>query len=186
MLKCLYKMQIAQSEELTYVLQVHAQETTFGDKKYDYCRWNFVAQSHLEHKNQMIPMSKRNRDEDTPAVVAPSTGKVKGKGKCQKQVREGRLHTLDHERPMLIRRLAFRHDPNKKGKEKGRPRSPSRVDHFTRKMLVNTWDLRHTWLWCIGWGHESVLCVDVKCAKICCFITQFHGGCHFFSKRSTK
>ena len=31
-------MQVEKSEELKYLLHVYAQETTFGDKKYDYCR----------------------------------------------------------------------------------------------------------------------------------------------------
>ena len=31
-------MQVSKSEELKYVLQVYAQQTTFGDKKYDHCR----------------------------------------------------------------------------------------------------------------------------------------------------
>ena len=39
MLEALYRMQVEKSEELKYVLQVYAQETTFGDKKYDDCRW---------------------------------------------------------------------------------------------------------------------------------------------------
>ena len=48
MLESLYKMQVERSEELKYLLQVHAQEMTFGDKKYDYCRLKLMAQRHLE------------------------------------------------------------------------------------------------------------------------------------------
>ena len=33
----LHKMKVERSEELMYLLQVYAQETTFGDKKYDCC-----------------------------------------------------------------------------------------------------------------------------------------------------
>ena len=39
----LYKMQVENSEELKYVLQVYAQETTFADKKSDYCRLKLIA-----------------------------------------------------------------------------------------------------------------------------------------------
>ena len=40
---------------------------------------------------------------------------------------------------------------------------PCGKDHFARKILVDTWDLRHMWLWCMDWCHESVMCVDVQC-----------------------
>ena len=38
MLEGLHMMQVEMSEELEDLLQVNAPETTFGDKKYDYCR----------------------------------------------------------------------------------------------------------------------------------------------------
>ena len=38
MLEGLRMMQVEKSEELEDLLQVNAPETTFGDKKYDYCR----------------------------------------------------------------------------------------------------------------------------------------------------
>ena len=37
-LESLYKEQIEKSEELIHLLQVYAQDTAFGDNKYDYCR----------------------------------------------------------------------------------------------------------------------------------------------------
>ena len=37
LLESLYKMQVEKLEGLIYLLQVYAQETTFGDKKYDCC-----------------------------------------------------------------------------------------------------------------------------------------------------
>ena len=43
-LESLYRMQIEKSEELKHVLQVYAQETTFGDKKYDDCRLKLMVQ----------------------------------------------------------------------------------------------------------------------------------------------
>ena len=41
---------VEKSEELKYFLQVFAQETTFGDKKYDYCTLKLMFQRHLEQK----------------------------------------------------------------------------------------------------------------------------------------
>ena len=37
-----------------------------------------------------------------------------------------------------------------------------------------------------GMRRESVLCVDVKCANICCFITYFYSGEGDFSSKSAK
>ena len=43
-LESMNKMQVEKSEELKYLLQVYAQETTFGDKTNDYCRLKLIAQ----------------------------------------------------------------------------------------------------------------------------------------------
>ena len=64
------------SEELWYLLQVHAQETTFGVKKFFYCRLKLMAQRHIEQK-----IKDSHVKEDSPATSAPSKGKAKGKGK---------------------------------------------------------------------------------------------------------
>ena len=69
MLESLYMMQIEKSEELKYVLQVYAQETTFGGKGYDYCRSKLMAQRLLEHKLKDSHFNARNRDEDRPAIA---------------------------------------------------------------------------------------------------------------------
>ena len=74
-------MQIEKSKELKHLLQVYAQETTFGHKKSDYCRLELVAQGHLEQNIKGSHFKARNRDEDRPAIGAPSKGKAKGKGK---------------------------------------------------------------------------------------------------------
>ena len=37
-------------------------------------------------------------------------------------------------------------------------------------------------LWCIDRGNESVLCIDVKCAKTCCFETNLKSVEHCSSK----
>ena len=47
----MYKMQVEKSDELKYVLQVYAQETTFGDKNDD-CRLKLMAQRLLEVNSQ--------------------------------------------------------------------------------------------------------------------------------------
>ena len=46
-LESLHKMQVEKLEDPKYVSQVYAQETTFGDKKYDYCRLKLMVQRHL-------------------------------------------------------------------------------------------------------------------------------------------
>ena len=51
-----------------------------------------------------------------------------------------------------------------------------------RTMLVNTWYLTQMWLWCIDWCHESVLCVDVKGAKVCCVVSYFISWSIFHQK----
>ena len=79
-LESLYKMQVEKSKELTYLLQVYTQETSFGDKKYDYCRLKLMSQRHLEQKINDSHFTARNLDEDRPAIGAPSKGKAKGKG----------------------------------------------------------------------------------------------------------
>ena len=55
-----YKMQIEKSEDLKHVMQVYAQETTFGDEKYDHCRLKLMAQRHLEQKTKDSHFEARN------------------------------------------------------------------------------------------------------------------------------
>ena len=55
-------MQTEKSEELKYSLEVCTQETTVGDKKYDYCRLELMAQRHLELKMKDSHLGARNRD----------------------------------------------------------------------------------------------------------------------------
>ena len=50
-LEALYQMHVEKSEELKYLLQVYAQETTFGGNTYDYCRLKLMSQRHLEMQN---------------------------------------------------------------------------------------------------------------------------------------
>ena len=79
-----------------------------------------MVQRHLEQRIK----DATNRDEDRPAIGAPR--KRNAQRKCQKQLRERRLHPLDDKRAIFIgRSIRIKHAPNKKGKGKGRPRSPS-------------------------------------------------------------
>ena len=114
-LESLYKMQADTSEELKYLLQVCAQETTFGDTKNDYCRLKLMVQRHLEQKTKDSHFEARNRQTCNRSSEQRKS-KRKRQIQCQEQLRERRLHTLDHAIPI-----------NKKGKGKGRPRSPSRT-----------------------------------------------------------
>ena len=82
-LESLYKMRVGKSKELKYVLQVHAEETTFGDKKCDNCRLKFMVRRHVEQKIRESLLFARNRDEDRPAIGVPSKGeKRKEKAKA--------------------------------------------------------------------------------------------------------
>ena len=65
-LESLFPVQFEKSEELKCLLQVDAQDTTFGDQKYDHCRLKLMVKRHLERR---------------PAIGPPSNGKAKGKDK---------------------------------------------------------------------------------------------------------
>ena len=109
-------MQVEKSQELKCLLPDFAQETTLGDKQYDCCRLKVMAQRHLEQKIKDSHFKARIRDEDRPAIGAPSKGKAKGQG--QKQLRERRLHPSDHKQCSIAEGCAFNHESNKKGKAK--------------------------------------------------------------------
>ena len=74
-------MQVEILEELIHLLQVCAQETTFGDKKCDYCRLKLMAQRHLLQQIKDSHFKARNRDEDRFATGAPIKGKTREQGK---------------------------------------------------------------------------------------------------------
>ena len=80
-LESLYKIQVEKSEELKYLLQVYAQDTAFGDKRYDCCRLKLMVQRHLEQKSKDYHIKARNRDEDRLAIGAQNKGEAKGKCK---------------------------------------------------------------------------------------------------------
>ena len=51
-LESVHKMQVEKSEEMEYLLQVNAQETTFGDKKYDSGRLKIMV--HISSRKSRI------------------------------------------------------------------------------------------------------------------------------------
>ena len=59
-LESLYKMQVERSEELKHALHVFTHETSFGDKKYDYCRLKLMAHRYLEQKIKESHFKARN------------------------------------------------------------------------------------------------------------------------------
>ena len=74
-------MQVEMSDKLEYVLQVHAQETIFGEKKYNYCRWKSMAQ----HKSQgfSFQSEKSRRREACNWSSEQRNSEKKRKRKCQ-------------------------------------------------------------------------------------------------------
>ena len=68
MLEILFKVQVEKSEELKYVLQVYARETTSGDKKYDSLQIEMCGRKTSRAENQGLFFKARNRDEDRPAA----------------------------------------------------------------------------------------------------------------------
>ena len=124
------------SEELKYVLQVYARETTLGDKKYDCCRLKLMAQRHLEHDIKDFHFKARNRDEDRPAIGAARKGKAKARGKdnASKKFQEWRLHPLDHNKATVHLQKHARPSMTQKTKAK-RTTSFTFSDRFTAPKL---------------------------------------------------
>ena len=94
----LYKMHVEKSEELKYVLQVYAQETTCGDKKYDYCRWKLMLPktSRAENQGFSFQCERSRRGHICNRSFEQRKSERKRQRQCQKQLREGRLHPLAH------------------------------------------------------------------------------------------
>ena len=74
------RCKLKKSEDLKYLLQVCAQETTFGDMTHDYCRLKLMAKRHLDNKIKDSHFKARHRDDERPAIGVPGEGKAKGKG----------------------------------------------------------------------------------------------------------
>ena len=115
-------MQVENLEELEYLLQVYAQEMTFGDMKCIYCRLKLMSQRHHQQQIKDSHFKARNRDEDRRATGAPIKGKAKGQsnseeGDCIRCITKGQCSFGEAR--------TFKNDPNKKGTGKGRPHSPT-------------------------------------------------------------
>ena len=108
------------------MLQVYAQETTFVDKKYDYCRLQLMVHRHFEHRNYgfSFQSEKSTRGQTCNGSSDQRKHKRKRQSKCQQPLRERRLRPLAHKRPMFNWR-SMRSSMTRTRKSKGRPRSPS-------------------------------------------------------------
>ena len=52
----------------------------------------------------------------------------------------------------------------------------SGAEHFARKLLVNTWDLKTMKLWCMDMLSPAWMCVDVQCEKTAVMKYLFMAG----------
>ena len=128
------RCKLKKSEDLKYLLQVYAQETTFWLQEVWICgRLKLMAQRHLEQKIKDSHFKEINRDEDRPASGAPIKVKTKGKAKynAKKQLRERRLHTLDHERSMFFWRFVRFETLTKQERQRQGTTSFTFSDRFT-------------------------------------------------------
>ena len=118
-LESLYKMEIEKSIEKSVASQRSRDDIRRQDTPRLQIEINGPKTSRAET---------RNRDEDRHATGAPRKGKAKGKGKwnaknnsesrdCTRWTTKGQCSCAEA--------CAFKHDPNKKGEGKGRPRSLS-------------------------------------------------------------
>ena len=67
-------------------------ETSFGDKKSDYCRLKLMAHRYIEQKIKESHFKAKNRDENRPAIGAPCKGKAEGKCKANAENNSERGH----------------------------------------------------------------------------------------------
>ena len=81
------RLQVEKSEELKDVLQVHAHETTFGNKKHDYCSLNLMISRHLEQKIKYFHFKARIETRTTLANRSSEqrTSTRKRQRKCQEE-----------------------------------------------------------------------------------------------------
>ena len=116
-LEGLYQMHVEKSKELKYLLQVYAQETTFGGNTYDYCRSKLMSQRHLEKQNLgFLFQNEKSRCQTCNGSSEQREGtKGKGKDNCKSNSVRGDC----------VRWITDKHDPNKQAKGKERLRSPS-------------------------------------------------------------
>ena len=121
------------SEEEKYLLHVYAQETTQGDRECDCCRLKLMVERHLEQKIKDSGFKASNRDEDRPAIGSPSKKKENAMKRPKKNFERGNcIRSITKCKCSFGDSCAFKHDPNKKGKRKGRPPSPSPTSSLHR------------------------------------------------------
>ena len=124
------------SEELWYLLQVHAQETTFGVKKFFYCRLKLMAQRHIEQK-----IKDSHVKEDSPATSAPSKGKAKGKGKEHAKSNSDRADCIRRiiNKPMFVGRCMCFQAWSEQERQRERTTSFTFSDRFTTPKFEWWW-----------------------------------------------
>ena len=62
------------------MLHIHAQETTLGNKKYDYCRLKLMAQRHFEQKIKVFHLKAKKTRRGQTCDWSSEQGEAKGKG----------------------------------------------------------------------------------------------------------
>ena len=113
------RCKLKKSEEL---LQVHAEETAFGDKKYDYCRLKLMAQKTLQAENRRFSFqsAKSPRGQTCNESSEQKESKTKRQRQCQNSsVRGDCIRWITKGQCSFGEACAFKHDPNKNGKGNG-------------------------------------------------------------------
>ena len=121
-------MQVEKSEELQCLLQVYAQETTVGEKKYDHCRSKLMSQRRLEQKIKDSQCSQREIETKTDVqqeLRAEGSRKEKAKKIPKTIPREECIRWIATSQCPFGEASAFEHDLDQKGKGKERLRSLS-------------------------------------------------------------
>ena len=93
------------------MLPAHAREKTFGDKRYDYCILTLMVLGKLETRTD-LQLELREKE-----MCKENAKNNSERGDCIRWMTKGQFS--------LGEACASKHDPNKKGKGMGRPRSPS-------------------------------------------------------------
>ena len=125
-----YQIRVDESEGLKYLLQVYAQETTVGDKKCDYCKIEVDGPktSRAENQGFSCESEKPRRGQTCNGNSDQGKSKRKRQIKCKKTTPREETASVGSRRGQGSwgEACAFKHDPNKKGKGKGRLGSPHR------------------------------------------------------------
>ena len=93
-----------------------------------------MVRRHLKQQVKDSHVKARNRDEDRPAIGALSKGKAKGKGQDNAKHNTERgdsVRWITKDQCSFGEACAFKHDPNKKGKEREERSDFTFSDRFT-------------------------------------------------------